>query len=58
MTAKEIIESGKLELYVSGALCGKERDQVASAIKADPLLQSEVRAIEEAMINALNEGKI
>jgi len=58
VTSKEIIESGKLELYVAGALCGKERDQIVAAIKADPTLQREVQAIEEAMIMSLSEGKL
>ncbi len=57
MNAKEIIESGKLELYVAGVLCGKERDQVAAMVNTDPMLKREVQKIEEAMLATLNEGK-
>lgn len=57
MNAQELIESGKLELYVAGVLCGKERDQVASMVLANRLLQAEVRAMEDALLAGLNEGK-
>jgi anti-sigma-K factor RskA len=55
---QELIESGKLELFVAGALCGKEAREVSSMIAADPVLQQEVRAIEETMIKVLTEGKM
>lgn len=57
MTAKELIELGKLELYIAGVLSGNERDQVNAMIEVDPLLQQEVKAIEDALIAALCEGK-
>lgn len=56
MNAEELIKSGKLELYVSGALCGKEAREVADMVSANPMLQKEVRAIEDAMLSALNES--
>lgn len=58
MNAEELIKSGKLELYVAGALCGKEARQVADMISADPVLQREVRSIEEAMLASLREGGV
>ena len=58
MNARELIESGKLELYVAGTLCGRERDEVAAMIKADTMLQREVQAIEEAFIASLSEGSV
>lgn len=58
MNAQELIESGKLELYVAGALCGKEAREVAAMVQADPMLQREVQAIEEAMLATLTEGSI
>lgn len=56
MNAQELIKSGKLELYVAGALCGKELREVSAMIQSDPVLQQEVRAIEEALLAGLNEG--
>ncbi len=58
MNQQQLIESGKLELYVAGALCGQEARTVADMISNSPVLQEEVRAIEDAMLAALSEGHL
>jgi len=55
---QELIESGKLELYVAGVLCGQEALAIADQISNSRSLQAEVRAIESAMLAALNEGHL
>ena len=46
-----------LELFVAGVLCGKERDKLSAMVKKEGILQQELRAIENVMLHALNEGK-
>lgn len=50
MSTEEIIASGDLELYVSGALPEAEVQQLALAIAKDPRLQKEVESIEASLI--------
>lgn len=54
MNAEELIESGKLELYVAGALQGMEAREVAMMVKANNKVQEEVRAIEGALLALLS----
>ncbi len=56
MNAEELIKSGKLELYVAGALCGKEAREVAAMVKEDPSLQKEVKEIEFALLSLSDAG--
>ncbi|MCW9037998.1 anti-sigma factor [Altibacter sp.] len=51
MSAKEIIDSGKLELYVCGSLSSEEITEVEEALITYPQLRSEVETIEASLIN-------
>jgi anti-sigma-K factor RskA len=51
MSAEEIIESGKLELYVCGALPQDESIEVEQAISIYPEVKREVESIEASLIN-------
>ncbi|QIE58147.1 anti-sigma factor [Rasiella rasia] len=50
MTEEEIIESGKLELYVCGALPADEDVEIQEAVAASKVLQKEVEVIEASFI--------
>ncbi|MCH2488774.1 MAG: anti-sigma factor [Flavobacteriales bacterium] len=50
MNEQEIIESGILEVYVSGALSSDETIEIEEAIAASPILQSEIEKIEASLI--------
>jgi len=58
VNTEELLKSGKLELYVAGALCGKEAREVAAMVKEHPELQKEVQAIEAALLATLNESSV
>ncbi|WP_310994202.1 anti-sigma factor [Aequorivita marina] len=51
MTPEEIIESGKLEMYVCGALPPDEALEVEDAIETYPELKSEIEQIEKSLLN-------
>lgn len=51
MTPAEIIESGKLEMYVCGALPPDEALEVEEAIEASPEVKHETELIEEALLH-------
>lgn len=51
MNAKEIIESGNLEMYVCGALPPDEALQVENAIKTYPEVKREIELIEESLVH-------
>lgn len=51
MTPKEIIESGKLEMYVCGALPPEEALEVEHAIESNPEVKHETELIEESLIH-------
>lgn len=51
MTAEELIASGKLELYVCGALAEDEIDEVERAISEFPEVKKETELIEDSLIN-------
>ena len=48
---EELIESGTLELYVTGALSQREAMEVEDALEAYPDVKKEVEKIEEALMN-------
>ena len=49
MKAKEYIESGMLELYASGALCGREQTEAEQMIQQYPEVAAEYEAIQITM---------
>lgn len=58
MTPKELIESGLLELYVSGTLNETDSKLIANAAESFTEIKDEITKIEKAFILALeNEGK-
>lgn len=50
MTPEEIIESGKLEMYVCGALPADEALEVQEAIESNPEIKRETELIEESLL--------
>ncbi|MBT0608421.1 anti-sigma factor [Aequorivita echinoideorum] len=50
MTAAELIESGKLEMYLCGALPAEEIAEVEEAIETYPEVKKETERIEESLI--------
>lgn len=51
MDVKEIIESGRLELYVCGALSSEEAAEIDQAISESVEIRKEVESIEASLIN-------
>jgi len=51
MTAEELIASGKLELYVCGALPSEEISEIEALIASHPEVKSEVEAIEASLMS-------
>ena len=51
MSSEEIIESGKLEMYVCGALPPDEALEVTEAIEAYPEVKREIELIEESLLH-------
>ncbi len=50
MNVQELILSGKLELYVAGALSDREMGEIASGARLHPELETEIRRIESALV--------
>ena len=50
-TTADYIESGTLELYVFGVLEPSEMQEISAAAKESPAIQSEIIAVEKAIIN-------
>ena len=51
MTEQELIESGKLELYVSGALPENEMNEVEEALASSIKIKKEIEVIESSLIS-------
>ena len=51
MNNKEIIESGKLELYVCGALSEREMREIALLANLNPELKEEIARIENNLVS-------
>jgi anti-sigma-K factor RskA len=50
MNVQELISSGKLELYVAGALSDGEMREIATAAQQNPELETEIRKIESTLV--------
>ena len=51
MDVKEIIESGRLELYVCGALSSEEAAEIDQAISESVEIRKEVESIDASLIH-------
>lgn len=56
MNEKELITSGKLELFVSGVLPTNEMDEIAGLVATSEALRKEVEAIEQTMMQLSSEA--